>query len=199
MRRCNAASARRDSSSRPRRARREPETRPKKRRATGLPAHLCRVVPVMTRSSRGARRAAVMRGEAGPVVSSIKRDVKGRRHSSHSSDGVDKVPGAPIFGADMKMPGMLWGKIKRPAATCRIVSINTDKAMALPRRQGGGTRRADVPGHQEDRRVSEPRRIICGTWRATAWPGASLRGHAVAAVAAISRRRRRGARLIAVE
>ena len=48
-------------------------------------------------------------------------------------DGVDKVTGRANFGADMKMPGMLWGKIKRsPHAHARIVSINTDKAMALP-------------------------------------------------------------------
>ena len=52
-------------------------------------------------------------------------------------DGVDKVTGRANFGADMTMPGMLWGKIKRsPHAHARIVSINTDKAMALPGRQG---------------------------------------------------------------
>ncbi len=33
----------------------------------------------------------------------------------------------------MVMPGMLWGKVKRsPHAHARILSINTDKAMALP-------------------------------------------------------------------
>src|SRR6266480_3566656 len=48
-------------------------------------------------------------------------------------DGVDKVIGRATFGADMVMPGMLWGKIKRsPHAHARIVSINTDKAQALP-------------------------------------------------------------------
>src|SRR6201991_1405097 len=48
-------------------------------------------------------------------------------------DGVDKVTGRAMFGADMVMPGMLWGKIKRsPHAHARIVSIDTSKAAALP-------------------------------------------------------------------
>ena len=48
-------------------------------------------------------------------------------------DGVDKVTGRANFGADMTMPGMLWGRIKRsPHAHARIVSINTEKARALP-------------------------------------------------------------------
>src|ERR1700726_3105155 len=48
-------------------------------------------------------------------------------------DGVDKVIGRATFGADMVMPGMLWGRIKRsPHAHARIVSIKTDKALALP-------------------------------------------------------------------
>ena len=38
-------------------------------------------------------------------------------------DGVDKVTGRANFGADMTMPGMLWGKIKRsPYAHARIMS-----------------------------------------------------------------------------
>src|SRR4051795_699050 len=48
-------------------------------------------------------------------------------------DGVEKVIGRAAFGADMVMPGMLWGKIKRsPHAHARIVSIDTSKAEALP-------------------------------------------------------------------
>ena len=43
-------------------------------------------------------------------------------------DGVDKVTGRANFGADMTMPGMLWGRIKRsPHAHARIVSINTER------------------------------------------------------------------------
>jgi CO/xanthine dehydrogenase Mo-binding subunit len=37
-------------------------------------------------------------------------------------DGVDKVTGRAMFGADMVLPGMLWGKVKRsPHAHARIV------------------------------------------------------------------------------
>ncbi len=61
-------------------------------------------------------------------------------------DGVDKVTGRANFGADMKMPGMLWGKIKRsPHAHARIVSINTDKAVALPGQGRDDARR--FPGY----------------------------------------------------
>ena len=43
-------------------------------------------------------------------------------------DGVDKVTGRANFGADMTMPGMLWGKIKRsPHAHARIVSIDSTR------------------------------------------------------------------------
>jgi CO/xanthine dehydrogenase Mo-binding subunit len=48
-------------------------------------------------------------------------------------DGVDKVTGRAQYGADLVLPGMLIGKIKRsPHAHARIVSIDTRKARALP-------------------------------------------------------------------
>src|SRR5438477_5899495 len=48
-------------------------------------------------------------------------------------DGVYKVTGRANFGADMVMPGMLFGRVKRsPHAHARIMSINTAKARALP-------------------------------------------------------------------
>jgi CO/xanthine dehydrogenase Mo-binding subunit len=47
-------------------------------------------------------------------------------------DGVDKVTGRAMFGADLSLPGMLVGKILRsPHPHARIVSISTDKARAL--------------------------------------------------------------------
>ncbi len=53
-------------------------------------------------------------------------------------DGVEKVIGRANFGADMTMPGMIWAKIKRsPHAHARIKAIDTQKALALPGRQGG--------------------------------------------------------------
>ena len=49
-----------------------------------------------------------------------------------------KATGAAVYIQDMKVPGMLHGKIlysKYPHA--RIVKIDTSKAETLPRRQGG--------------------------------------------------------------
>lgn len=48
-------------------------------------------------------------------------------------DGVDKVTGRARYGADARLPGMLYGKVLRsPHAHARIVSIDTSKAEALP-------------------------------------------------------------------
>ena len=47
-------------------------------------------------------------------------------------DGVDKVTGRARFGADARLPGMLYGKILRsPHAHARIISIDTSKAQML--------------------------------------------------------------------
>ena len=48
-------------------------------------------------------------------------------------DGVDKVTGRARFGADLNLPGMLFGHMVRsPHAHARILSIDTSKAEALP-------------------------------------------------------------------
>jgi CO/xanthine dehydrogenase Mo-binding subunit len=48
-------------------------------------------------------------------------------------DGVEKVTGRALYGADLAMPGMVVGKVKRsPHAHARIVSIDTRRARALP-------------------------------------------------------------------
>jgi xanthine dehydrogenase molybdenum-binding subunit len=47
-------------------------------------------------------------------------------------DGVDKVTGAAVYGGDVRLPGMLFGKVLRsPHAHARIKSIDTSKAAAL--------------------------------------------------------------------
>src|SRR6201994_939020 len=103
-------------------------------------------------------------------------------------DGVDKVTGRANFGADMKMPGMLWGKIKRsPHAHARIVSINTDKAMSLPGVKAV-TARADFPDIPPDKRVigAAPHNLWDLSRNCMATGKALYEGHAVAAVAATS-------------
>ena len=48
-------------------------------------------------------------------------------------DGVDKVTGRAKFGADIRVPNMLIGRVLRsPHAHARIKSIDTSKAQALP-------------------------------------------------------------------
>src|ERR1700752_816407 len=103
-------------------------------------------------------------------------------------DGVDKVTGRANFGADMVMPGMLWGKVKRsPHAHARIVSINTDKAMALPGVKAVTTR-ADFPDIPPGKRTigAMPHNLWDLSRNCMAKGKALYEGHAVAAVAAIS-------------
>src|SRR5882672_4499667 len=48
-------------------------------------------------------------------------------------DGADKVTGRAVYGGDMRLTGMLHGKVLRsPHAHARIKSINITKAEALP-------------------------------------------------------------------
>ena len=48
-------------------------------------------------------------------------------------DGADKVTGRAAFGADLRLPGMLVGRVKRsPHAHARILSIDTHAALQLP-------------------------------------------------------------------
>ncbi len=47
-------------------------------------------------------------------------------------DGLDKVTGRANFGADMALPGMLWGKVLRsPHAHAKIRSIDVAPALAI--------------------------------------------------------------------
>ncbi|HEY5730354.1 MAG TPA: hypothetical protein VIS72_09910, partial [Anaerolineales bacterium] len=47
-------------------------------------------------------------------------------------DGVDKVTGRAAFGADIRLPGMLYGAVLRsPHAHAKITSIDTSEAQKL--------------------------------------------------------------------
>ena len=60
-----------------------------------------------------------------------KYKVIGTRPIRH--DGYDKVTGRAIYGADLKLPGLLEGAILRsPHAHARIKSIDTSAAVAMP-------------------------------------------------------------------
>ena len=51
-------------------------------------------------------------------------------------DGVDKVTGAAQYGADITLPGMLYGRVLRsPHAHAKILSIDTSAGQGAGRRQ----------------------------------------------------------------
>ena len=65
------------------------------------------------------------------VLATKEFKVVGSRPIRH--DGADKVTGQAKYGADIQLPGLLFGKILRsPYAHARIKSIDTSKALALP-------------------------------------------------------------------
>ncbi len=103
-------------------------------------------------------------------------------------DGVDKVTGRANFGADLALPGMLWGKIKRsPHAHARILGIDAGKAMALPGVRAVVTA-SDFPEiKSEEAFVGEgPMNFRDLSRNVMARQKVLYEGHAVAAVAAIS-------------
>ena len=103
-------------------------------------------------------------------------------------DGVDKVTGRAAFGADLQLPGMLHGRVKRsPYAHARIRSIDTSKALALKGVLAVLTA-DDVPDiPSEEAFVGEgPVNFRDLSRNCLARDKALYEGHAVAAVAATS-------------
>ncbi|MDQ2803502.1 MAG: xanthine dehydrogenase family protein molybdopterin-binding subunit [Pseudomonadota bacterium] len=103
-------------------------------------------------------------------------------------DGVDKVTGRATFGADMVLPGMLWGKVLRsPHAHARIISIDTSSALKLSGVKSVATA-ADFPEiPSEEAFVGEgPMNFRDLSRNCMARDKALYEGHAVAAVAATS-------------
>src|SRR5947207_2832860 len=102
-------------------------------------------------------------------------------------DGVPKVTGRAMYGADLAMAGALVGRILRsPHAHARIRSIDTSKAAALPGVKAVMTA-ADFPDQKFE--YIGPERVAVNFWHVTrnvmAREKVLYEGHAVAAVAAI--------------
>ncbi|MEM8811059.1 MAG: xanthine dehydrogenase family protein molybdopterin-binding subunit [Pseudomonadota bacterium] len=96
-------------------------------------------------------------------------------------DGVDKVTGRALYGADMTAPGMLVGKILRsPYAHARIRSIDTTAAEALD-----GVKAVTTA---EDFQLVDDESVQDVIDNCLARGKALYDGHAVAAVAATSER-----------
>lgn len=94
-------------------------------------------------------------------------------------DGIDKVTGRALYGADVSAPGMLTARILRsPHAHARILSIDTTEAAALPGVKGIVTG-ADLSLPGDDFFADIAVNVM-------ARDKALYDGHAVAAVAAIS-------------
>ncbi len=103
-------------------------------------------------------------------------------------DGVPKVTGRALYGADLRLPGMLFGKVLRsPHAHARIRSIDTSKAAALHGVKAIVTG-SDFPDQKNE--FIGPERVAQNFWHITrnilAREKALYEGHAIAAVAAIS-------------
>ena len=65
------------------------------------------------------------------VLSEVEYNIVGKRPVR--PDGVDKVTGRAQYGADLKLTGLLHGKVLRsPHAHARIKSIDTSRAEAYP-------------------------------------------------------------------
>src|SRR5512140_531274 len=101
-------------------------------------------------------------------------------------DGVEKVTGKAQYGADIRLPGMIFGRILRsPHAHARILSIDTSAAEAHPGVLAVVTNR-DLPAAADRMEelgesainVAEVADNILASTKAL------YRGHAIAAVAA---------------
>lgn len=109
-------------------------------------------------------------------------------------DGIDKVTGRAQYGADIRIPGAIRGRIVRsPHAHANIKRINTSKAEALPGVLAVVTGADIAPGGDLDALTDVAANVLAGR-------KALYRGHAIAAVAAINERvARQAEELIEVE
>ena len=106
------------------------------------------------------------------------------------ADGADKVTGRAAFGADMRAPGMLHGKILRsPHAHARILAIHIAKAEAIPGVKAVVTA-ADLPALPDVWELNGNLLVNYShlSQNSMARGKALYDGHAVAAVAATSAR-----------
>ncbi len=103
-------------------------------------------------------------------------------------DGVDKVTGRAVYGADVVLPRMAYGKILRsPHAHARILSIDTSEAERLPGVLAVMTAR-DMPDVHAHLALGEEGDVDLrhASHNVMAHDKVLYQGHAVAAVAATS-------------
>ncbi len=104
-------------------------------------------------------------------------------------DGYDKVTGRAIYGADISLPGLIWGVcVRSPHAHARIKSIDTSAAEAMDGVFAVITS-ADMP-NAPDKLVDLGEGSVNFSWASNklmAGKKVLYRGHPVAAVAAVDR------------
>src|SRR6266571_1444244 len=148
-----------------------------------------------TKTQRGEEPRRVFEGrgimskedyQSNIVLENQKFRVVGTRPVRH--DGVDKVTGRALYGADFSMAGLLHGAVLRsPHAHARIVSIDASRAEALPgvkavltRDDFGDQPSEFVPAGEMMMNYKDVIRNVLAREKAL------YEGHAVAAVAATS-------------
>lgn len=101
-------------------------------------------------------------------------------------DGVDKVTGRAIYGADFQITGLLHGRVLRsPHAHARIISIDTSRAEAYPGVKGVVTAQDLPPAEDKIADLGEGAvslKYLCDNILAS--DKALYKGHAIAAIAA---------------
>ena len=109
-------------------------------------------------------------------------------HRPIRPDGADKVTGRAVFGADVHLPGMLIGRVKRsPHEHARILRVDTAAARALPGVKAVVTS-ADFPrvGSEALEQGEGSATLVDVADNCLARGKVLYAGHAVAAVAAVS-------------
>ncbi len=120
------------------------------------------------------------------VLSEVEYNVVGKRPVR--PDGVDKVTGRAQYGADVKLTGLLAGKVLRsPHPHARIRSIDTSKAEALPGVRAVITAK-DLPfaSLTKEELGGDYGRLKFASDHMLASDKALFKGHPVAAVAAVN-------------
>ncbi|GMU41779.1 MAG: carbon-monoxide dehydrogenase large subunit [Chloroflexota bacterium] len=102
-------------------------------------------------------------------------------------DGVDKVTGRATYGADVRLPGLLQGRVKRsPHAHAIIKRIDLSRALALPGVLAAVTfDDLPVPHEQVMETVRGPLPTAWDSERVLARRKVLFRGHPIAAIAAL--------------
>ncbi|GIX46758.1 MAG: oxidoreductase [Candidatus Tectimicrobiota bacterium] len=161
---------------------------PAAHRARGAPLAGREPVPVHGLRQNRSRRAGRRTRDGGKKVMAEATTYKVIGTRPIRPDGTDKVTGRAIYGADVRLTGLLHGKVLRsPHAHARIKAIDTRKAEALPGVKAVITAR-DLPDVSDKvARLGEGAvNVRYLSHNVLARDKVLYQGHAVAAVAATS-------------